>query len=79
MANDQFRKFMSPDFQASSQPVMDWMPWDQNNDAANMGSIVDLLKPKLQQQSPMTKGGGMPGMEGKGMMPTGKGGGASSL
>jgi hypothetical protein len=39
-----FKKYMSPDFQASSQPAMDWMPWEQNNDAGNMGNIVDQLK-----------------------------------
>ena len=48
MPYDQMRKYMAPDFQAQAAPQLEWMPWEQNNDTANMGNIVDQLK---QRQS----------------------------
>lgn len=51
MANStmDFKRFMSPDFQASAQPQMAWMPWDENQNNQNAGSIVDQLKNKIGQ------------------------------
>lgn len=65
MADRNFQRFMSPDFQASQQPAMAWMPWEDNQQqGADLGSILGQLKP--QGQSPMGKGDmAMGGMEGK--------------
>lgn len=70
------RNFMSPDFQASSQPMMEWMPWEnQEQQGSQLGSILGQLKP--QGQSPaMGKGDMAMGTEGKNPM---MGGGKSSL
>lgn len=67
MANDQFRRFMSPDFQASTQPALDWMPWDDQGQqqGADLGSILGQLKPQGQANPMMGKGGMMPSAEGK--------------
>lgn len=76
MANSQdFRRFMSPDFQASPQPALDWMPWeDQQQQGTDLGSILGQLKPQGQANPMMGKGGMMPSAEGKpGMMGGGKG------
>ena len=71
-----FKRFMSPDFQASTQPQMAWMPWDdqqQQND--QLGSVLGQLKP----QGGGAKGGMMAGVEGKPMMGGTASGGTSSL
>ena len=81
MAYDSFKKYMSPDFQASAQPQMQWMPWDdqqqQSDQFGQLGSILGQLKP----QGGMAKGGMMPDVEGKAMGGMGgkAGGGSSSL
>lgn len=64
---------MSPDFQAPTQPAMDWLPMEQDQTAGNMSNIVDQLK---QRQTKL------PSLGGKGTMPmgaTGKAGARGSL
>lgn len=44
MANTDFKRFMAPDFQAQQGPALDWMPWQEDATAGNVGSVVDQLK-----------------------------------
>jgi hypothetical protein len=79
MAQNNFRNFISPDFQASQQPMMEWMPWEnQEQQGADLGSILGQLKPQGQAPA-MGKGDMMAGgTQGKNPM-MGAGSGKSSL
>lgn len=54
MPMDQFRKYMSPDFQAPTGPMMDWAPMEGESGQVGQdaGSILKLLKPPSAQQQP---------------------------
>lgn len=77
MARNDFRNYMAPEFQAQQGPALDWMPWQENTMEQDMGNISDQLKLKLGS-SGNTKGGMMPGAEGK-AGPMAGGGGKGSL